>query len=91
MKTHLAQQKATDESQRNLYNHLSEVMSHMVTHCPAEALNKLEEISYLLKNKDTIAIQNFLKLHETHIYAQPAYTSLKSATSDLITASKKHF
>ena len=63
-------------------------MSHIVTHCPAEALNKLEEISYLLKNKDTIAIENFLKLHQTNLYACPSLANMKSATTDLITASK---
>ena len=33
----------------NFYDHVSDIMSHIIQHCPEESLNKLEEISYLLK------------------------------------------
>ena len=72
----------------NLYNHVSECMSHIVTHCPAEALNKIEEISYLLKCSDSTAIENFLKVNADHVYAQPSDESMVAATQGRIAASK---
>ena len=49
LKSHLSLCKGENPDLGHLYGHVSEVMSHIVTHCPAEALNKVEEISYLLK------------------------------------------
>ena len=48
LKTHLQNTRGFD--QNNFYDHISDIMSHIIQHCPEEALNKLEEISYLLKN-----------------------------------------
>jgi hypothetical protein len=50
----------------NLYEHITEVISHIVQCCPDQALERFEEISYLLKHKDTIAIENYLKMHESN-------------------------
>ena len=47
-------------------------MGHIVIHCPEEAINKIEEISYLIKNKKTHAIEEWLKVNEIHNYAQPS-------------------
>jgi hypothetical protein len=50
---YLSKQKSQDSDVNNhLYKHISDIMNHIIVHCPDEALNKLEEISYLLKNKD---------------------------------------
>jgi hypothetical protein len=43
---------------------MAKVMDHIMVHCPLEALNKLEEISYLIKHEDTIGMQNFLELNK---------------------------
>jgi hypothetical protein len=37
-----------------------EAINHIVLHCPEEGLDKFEEISYLLKNKDTVKMEKFL-------------------------------
>lgn len=66
-------------------------MDHIIIHCPQEALNKLEEVSYLLKHKDTVACEEFLKMNEHHRYCMPADEETKSATSNVITESKKFF
>ena len=42
--------KAGEEN--NLYEHVVEVMNHIIVHSPEEALNNLEEISFLLKNEN---------------------------------------
>ena len=40
--------KSTD---KDLYLHVSKVMSHVVKHCPHKAIDDIEEISYLLKHQ----------------------------------------
>ena len=48
----------------NLYTHLIDVFGHLMRHYPEEALDKIEEVSYLCKNKDSIKMEEFLKLCE---------------------------
>ena len=55
----------------DLYSHLVEVIDHIVTHCPEEGLDKMEEISYLLKNKDKINMKDFLKVDGDVHYSKP--------------------
>ncbi len=45
-------------------------MNHVVMNCPEEGLDKLEEISFLLKNKETYRLQDFLKTNEESLYAK---------------------
>jgi hypothetical protein len=40
----------------NLYEHVMDVINHIVKYSPEKAIERFEEISYLLKNKDTLAI-----------------------------------
>ncbi len=40
-------------------------------HCPNEGLEKLEEVSYLLKNKNSVDINQFLKIDGNNHYAKP--------------------
>jgi hypothetical protein len=40
---------AKHSSGHDLYQHLVEVMNHIVTYCPDNGIDKFEEISYLLK------------------------------------------
>ena len=46
----LQEQHQTKGGPRNLYAHISEVLSHLVMFYPDEALQRLEEVSYILKN-----------------------------------------
>jgi hypothetical protein len=66
-------------------------MGHIVVHCPEEALNKIEEISYLIKNKKTLAIEEFLKVNEIHNYARPSEKETKVATEATIKSGMSHF
>jgi hypothetical protein len=70
---------------------MSRVMDHIVYHCPSEALNKLEEISYLLKNEDTIRIEEFLKTNEVKPYSKPSSEETKAATSQFISGASQYF
>ena len=55
----------------DLYSHLVEVIDHIVNHCPEEGLDKVEEISFLLKNKEKINMADFLKLDGNIHYSKP--------------------
>jgi hypothetical protein len=37
-------------------------------HCPDRGLDQFEEISYLLKNKDYISMEKFLRIDENELY-----------------------
>lgn len=69
---HLKNQKPKTNPNLNLHKHINEIMNHIVIHCPREALDKLEEISYLIKNGDILAIEEFLKVNEDKLYAAPS-------------------
>ena len=55
----------------DLYSHLVEIIDHIVTHCPDDGLDKLEEISYLLKHKEDINMEDYLNLKGTVHYSKP--------------------
>jgi len=52
----------------DLYSHLQEVMKKLILHYPDNALEKLEEVSYLLKNADTHDMEKFLKVSDMRNY-----------------------
>jgi len=66
-------------------------MNYMVSHVPHDGLNKLEEISYLTKNKDQIKIDDFLKSEEPKCYAKPSDKETRDATSYGIEESTEFF
>jgi hypothetical protein len=49
-------------------------MSHIVQHCPDQALNKFEEISYAMKHKESIKIEDFLETGVSRDYSKPSDT-----------------
>lgn len=66
----LQEQHATKSGPRNLYAHISEVLSHLVMFYPDEALQRLEEVSYILKNQDSVALEEFLRVHDSRGHAK---------------------
>ena len=52
----------------DLYGHLQECFKRLILHYPDQALGKLEEVSYLLKNADTHQIEDFLRVGDTRNY-----------------------
>ena len=48
----------------DLFAHLQEVFKKLILHYPDQALEKLEEVSYLLKHADVHQIENFLKVSD---------------------------
>ena len=43
-------------------------MNRLVASCPDRALERFEEVSYLIKNKDTLALEEFVKVSESRAY-----------------------
>ena len=52
----------------DLLTHLQNVFKVLILHYPDQALEKLEEVSYLLKHADTHKIESFLKVSDTRTY-----------------------
>lgn len=91
LKVHLQNQKSSHSDHQNLYKHVGEVMNYIVSHVPQDGLNKLEEISFLTKNKDVIKTDDFLKSEESRCYAKPADKETKDATAYGIEESSDFF
>jgi radial spoke head protein 4/6 len=52
----------------DLYQHLQEVFKKLILHYPDQSLEKLEEVSYLLKSADPEQIKKFLKISDMRNY-----------------------
>lgn len=52
----------------DLYTHLQEVFKVLILHYPDNALEKLEEVSFLLKHQDKFDMQKFLKMSDIRNY-----------------------
>jgi hypothetical protein len=64
LRAQLEEKKNSQNTESNLYTHLGLIMDHIIHHCPDEALNKLEEVSYLIKHGDRYQIEEFLRVNE---------------------------
>ena len=73
-----------------MYEHLNETLSLLCMFYPDEALQRLEEVSYLVKNKDTKNIDEFLKLHDKRCYSAPNKAVAK-ASNKAVDVVKKMF
>ena len=76
--------------EQDLYKHTVKVMNHLINHSPHDALNKFEEVSYILKNKN-LSADDFLKTYEWKEYSKPSDESMKNATCKFIDDTKKYF
>lgn len=84
---------AKHSSAHDLYQHLVEVMNHIVTHCPDNGIDKFEEISYLLKlqrDGKIHSLADFLLIAEDRAYSTPG-KALHGDTEKYLTKAKKIF
>lgn len=91
LRTMLTNQKSPQDPNANLNNHMTEIMNHIIIHCPKQALDKLEEISYLVKHKDVISLEEFLKVNQVKLYAGPSDQATSLSTAASVTASSTLF
>lgn len=80
-----------DKGEKNLYNHLTGVCSHLVRHQAHDAMDKFEEVSYLMKKNNDKELATFMKTDIHKDYALPADAGMKSTSSLIINESKPHF
>ena len=85
---------AKHSSGQDLYQHLVDVVNHIVMHCPESGLDKFEEISYLLKQQKDgkiVNLSDFLRVTEERAYSKPSSAETKELTSKYIQKAKKFF
>lgn len=58
-------------------------MDFLVTHYPAEAILKFEEVSYLIKNGDEALLKRFLKTEVSRRYAAHSDSTHKATSGYL--------
>ena len=58
----------SEGSKSNLHEHIIKVLDKLVNSCPDRALERFEEISYLLKNDDKLVLEDFIKTAENREY-----------------------
>lgn len=72
------------ENGKDLYTHVTKVMSHLVRHThPSQSLQKFEEVSYLLKNPKLG--EKYLLTAINKDYARPCDKSLEQSTKQIQT------
>lgn len=62
----------------NLYEHVVQVMDFLVQNYPREALEKFEEVSYLLKQGDNQKLKQFLLTEDNRKYARHVQSKAKA-------------
>ena len=62
--------KIPTNQDRNIYDHVVEVVDRIVQSCPDRAIERFEEISYLIRNKDTLALEDFVRCNDDRSYAR---------------------
>ena len=53
----------------NLYDHIVEAVDRIVMSCPDKAIECFEEVSYLIKSKDRLKLEEYIKVNEKKNYA----------------------
>ena len=59
----------TTAKRPSLFDHVVKIMDTIVMSCPDQAIERVEEISYLIKNSDEVALEDFVRMHDTRAYA----------------------
>ena len=54
----------------SIYDHIVKVVDRIVQSCPDRAIERFEEISYLIKNSDTLNLEEFVKTTDERSYAR---------------------
>ena len=58
----------SEDGKSNLHEHIIKVLDKLVASCPDSALERFEEVSYLLKHNDRVALEDFIKTAENREY-----------------------
>ena len=62
--------RAKTASKPSIYEHIVQVIDRIVASCPDQAIERFEEISYLIKNADSLKLEDFVKCSVLRDYAR---------------------
>ena len=79
------------KGEKDLYQHVTKVCSHIVRHQPHNALDKLEEVSFLMKDKNGENLEKYLKTGINKDYASPSDDSARDSTKPFIASTRQYF
>ena len=74
----------------SIYEHIIQVVDRIVQSCPDQAIERFEEISFLIKNSDEINMEEFVRCHEDRRYAKHCEQTAQG-TADAIESLRKMF
>lgn len=66
-------------------------MDFIILHYPQEAIEKVEEVSYLVKKGDLDKLAQFLRTEDSKYYAKPACEARLKASKEHIARAKSMF
>ena len=64
------------------------MLNHLVLSCPDKALERFEEVSYLIKNKDRLAIEEFLTVESSRRYSRHCADTARGTKASIEEARK---
>ena len=76
---------------RNLFEHVVDVMDFLIINYPREAIEKIEEVSFAIKQGDINQLNRFLLTEDKRPYAKPGCETRISTTSGHVEAVKSLF
>ena len=82
--------KAKAESKPSIYEHIVKVVDRIVQSCPDQAIERFEEISYLIKNSDTLRLEDFVRCSDERGYARHD-SQMAEGTNSAIAELRKMF
>ena len=82
--------KAKTDNKANLYDHIVKVVDRIVHSCPDRALERFEEISYLIKNADVLKLEEFVRCDVQTNYARHS-DDTRDGTQESLEALRKMF
>ena len=74
----------------SIYEHIIQVIDRIVQSCPDQAIERFEEISFLIKNSTEINMEEFVRCHEDRRYAKHC-DQVAAGTAEALETLRKMF
>jgi hypothetical protein len=74
----------------SIYEHIVKVIDRIVQSCPDRAIERFEEISYLIKNSGEVCLEEFVRCSDERRYARHC-DQTAAGTSEALEALRKMF
>ena len=74
----------------SIYEHIVQVIDRIVMSCPDKAIERFEEVSYLIKNSDSLKLEEFVRVSDQRDYSRHC-DDMAAGTQDSIEELRKMF